>query len=418
MTLDELIQSRDYLKIFVYARYKYRIGEPVLEDRVYDMLERRLQNDPALAEEAAPYLCRTYDDDPVPTALLREMGEEVLTAVDMDKRYQLKQYLDEEKSSSIKSYVSYEEAYEYFRFLKAEKLDFMASIKVDGVNTKMLYEDGKFAVSLSRGRKGMECFDYTENSMKVVPGLIDLGRGYIKVVGDSYVDSRGLGALRKEIDPDKYKTAKSAAISLLRVAHDRHYYNSLHTVVFFAEGIADTLEGMFDRLEKEGFETTPHRLFSWEDIPDDFEEFSIWLDREILDPLFESGGEIPSDGVVIEVNDLNYTGCQSNQYNSRQCALKFKQWSFKVFRGIIEDIVIEQRRVFKSVRVKIHPMVTDDGCSATYINSFNPSILVENDLYVGKEVYFEKNSGAVNILIHGKRLQEVALGGDELDAEL
>ena len=74
---------------------------------------------------------------------------------------------------------------------------------------------------------------------------------------------------------------------------------------------------------------------------------------------------------------------------------------------MVTDIVITQRRVNASVRIKIEPLVTNDDCKAQWINGFNPSILFANNIKVGTEAYFERNSGAVNILIHGKRLDDL-----------
>ena len=156
----------------------------------------------------------------------------------------------------------------------------------------------------------------------------------------------------------------------------------------------------------------PHKLFSWESIPTEFEAFKVWLKSEILDFLWKEGAKYPSDGVVIEINDLLFSGVQNNQYNTRQKALKFEQWKFDVSCGTIVDIHIEQKRVFKSVRIEIQPMVTRDGCNARFINSFNPSILINNDLFVGKKVYFEKNSDAVNILLHDGRLKSITQEGE------
>ena len=57
--------------------------------------------------------------------------------------------------------------------------------------------------------------------------------------------------------------------------------------------------------------------------------------------------------------------------------------------------------------IHIERMQTNDACEAKIINIFNPSILIHNDIKVGDFVYFERNSGAVNILIHGKRLDDL-----------
>ena len=80
--------------------------------------------------------------------------------------------------------------------------------------------------------------------------------------------------------------------------------------------------------------------------------------------------------------------CTKDQYVSRQLALKFDHWGYACYEGIIKSIRIEQRRVNKSVRIEIEPVKTRDGNNATVINSFNPSIIIENDLYIGKKDIF------------------------------
>lgn len=407
MTINSLLENKQYDKLYVLSRYLYRVGEDGLSDDTYDLLESLLRAKADQFPDIQPYLDRTYDDDPIPYDLLNEFGIEPVSFLNKVTRSSLSDYLAEEKSNSIHSEVSYEAAYDYFKFLYDHKLDFMSSVKIDGVNTKMLYENGKFALALSRGRGDGASIDYTDGCAKVVPHCISTNSQYLKVTGESYVESDKLADLRKLYDEGKYKTEKSSARSMLCVTHRKEHYKWLHTRVFMAEGLATTLDQMFTKLEDAGFETVPHILFSWKNIPTEFEVFKEWLKTDIMDALWELGLGIPSDGVVIEVNDLTYSGEQHNQYNTRQLALKFEYWKYRVSKGVISDITIEQRRVFKSVRIKIDPITTYDGCKAEVINSFNPSILINNELYVGKSVVFERNSGAVNILVHGKRLEGI-----------
>lgn len=293
-------------------------------------------------------------------------------------------------------------------------MDCMFSLKVDGVNTKMLYVDGHFALSLSRGRADGDSFDYTDNSAKVVPAVLKSGKKMMKVTGESFVTGEGLPVLRERYGkPAGYVSGKSSATSMLRVEHAFEDYKYLKTLIFSAEGLADTLGETFSLLEQSGFSTVPHKLVQWQDIPGTAKEFEEWAETEIFSYFLKAGKGIPSDGIVAEVNDLNWTGTQHNQYLSRQLALKFGPWAYQVYRGVITGIRIEQRRVYKSVRIEIEPLVTADGNTAKIINSFNPSILIENDLYVGKTVYFERNSNAFNSVVYGSRLQQIAGNGDD-----
>lgn len=397
MIIDDLLAAGRDDVAFIIARYCYRVGLPTISDAAYDALENRIRENPT--ELMKEYLNRTYDDDPVPSKLLELCKIE---EVKLGASSELYKYLDEEKSNSIRAVHSYEEAFEFIQKYPGKEI--MFSLKLDGVNAKLLYKDCIFRLSLSRGRASAG-FDYTNGMRRIAPKRLGT-EGIIKITGECYVDGQYLDKLRGKYDADKYVTSKSSATSMLRVSHDLEDYVGLHLRAFSVEGTDfDSVSAMYEWLESQGFETPPHFLA----IPDahSFEEFSTWLRENVFDRMYEMRSELPSDGIVMEVNDLQGVYEEKNQYSERQIALKFEQWSFEQLRGIITDIIIGQQRVYKSVRIKIEQIISSDGCKATYINSFNPRILIDNDLHVGSEVVFERNAGAVNILIHGKRLKEI-----------
>lgn len=404
MSLDELLHSDRIGDIFILARYTYRIGEPILDDKSYEKLLNMVKKH--RPDYLIPYLERTYDDDPVPIRLLEEVGIGVKkTEVKLD-REGLYQYLDEEKSYSIDSVTNYDAAYDFFQIYRNLGKDLMVSLKMDGDNTKTLYLAGKLALSLSRGRSGYG-FDFTDTIRYCMPGSIEGLPEETKVFAECFVNREYLPVLRKKYNPDKYKTAKSAAISLLRVPHKAEDYIHLNAVVFNIEGIADTLEETFKLGKKFGFNMVEHKLIKSLDIPVSRNEFNKWLKENVLDYMYNRASGLPTDGVVVEVNDLNYEGEVKGHYTTRQLALKFEQWSFKYYKGIVKNIIWEQRRVFASCRLEIVPMQTHDDCTATFINAFNPSILVREGIHKGSEVYFERNSDAVNILLYGERLTRI-----------
>ena len=266
-------------------------------------------------------------------------------------------------------------------------------------------------MSLSRGRSS-NSFDFTDQVAYVFPSDLKNVPHELRVTGESFVLKGGLEPLRQKYKSGKYKTSKSAAISLLRVKHQIEDYKDLHIKVFAAEGLSDTVVGTFERLQSMGFEVVPYLFIPWDIIPQDFDQFCLWLGKEVFDPIYEKQIEqdMPADGLVLEVNDYNWTDIVTNQYSNRQLACKFEHWSFDLYKAVVTEVVVEQRRVNASVRVKIEPMTTNDDCEARIINTFNPSILVSNDIKVGTEVYFERNSGAVNILVHGVRLDQILKG--------
>lgn len=405
MTLEHLKAVGRTFDYYVLARYFYRIGEPILDDSSYEELENIIKNEYYF--QASEYLNRSYDDDPVPTALLNEIGvTPIQIAVPKDKK-ELFEYLNSEKSLSINSVTTYDEAFVFFRRYRAEHKDLVTSIKLDGDNVKTLYLDSRLRLSLSRGRGGGVSFDFTNTIANVFPQSLERAPHDLKIYAEAFVEPDYLPVLRRKYNLAGYKTSKSAAISLLRVQHDAEDYKHLKVIVHGVEGVGDSVTESFEIAKKWGFTIVKHKLIHWEDIPADMQEFKVWLKNNVFDYFEKEAAEFPSDGVVVEVNDLHYTGIVSGQYTDRQLALKFEQWSYKCYKGIIEDICWEQKRVLASCRIKIRPMKTDDGCSANYINGFNFSILAQEGLTIGSEVYYVRNSGAVNILVYGKDLDRL-----------
>jgi len=381
--------------LYVVARYMYRIGKPIISDADYDLLDREMKtNYPNMAE----YYNRTYDDDPEPTELLLQCGISPEPSVQKSSVFNNDDYdsMNEDKSLSIDSVVSYEEAYLFFENLRNLHLDFVTSLKIDGNNTKTLFKNGQLAMSLSRGRSG-NSIDFTDSVKRILPNTLSLANDRFITYSESYVVPEALPILQQKYDDTSYKTCKSAAISLLRVQHAPEDYQYLKTRVFFVDGVAQKLSDMFPTLERNGLEVPPYRCFKWESIPDNFEDFKAWLKTEVFDYIHYQSEGIPSDGVVVEVDDLLWAGVQKNQYSNRQLALKFDWWDFNEDYGVVKSICIEQQRVFMSVVLEIEPKTTYDGCTATRINVFNPSILIDNGICVGSTVKFERNSGAVNI---------------------
>lgn len=406
-TLQDLLSEKRYFDIWILARYFYRIGEaPIITDSVYDRMTNLFKE--KCYDELHAYLDRTYDDDPIPYDLLEEIGVRPYVPVTKIGRNDLFDLLNEDKSLSIDSVVNYRSAYDFLMDKVDNKLDVVASLKMDGVNVKSLYQSGKFSLSLSRGRAS-NSFDFTDQAAYVLPAFINNDLPELRVTGECFVVKEGLEKLRAKYAQDKYKTSKSAAISLLRVKHSINDYKDLRLKVFAAEGLADTVIKTFEILKSFGFDVVPYLFIPWDTIPKDYDEFCVWLRDAVFQQMHDAqlAGDMPADGVVLEVNNYGWQDTISNQYSNRQIACKFDFWAFESYKAIVKEIVIVQRRVTASVRVKIEPMQTNDACEAKIINIFNPSILIHNDIKVGDFVYFERNSGAVNILIHGKRLDDL-----------
>lgn len=397
IALDLLKQER-VTDLYILCRFMYRIGKPILDDKYYDTIEQRIK-DAGLMQE---YTSRTYDDDPVPYELLVEFN---LTSEipDMGTTSKYSKYLDEEKSLSIQPFTKYRDI---FNFTMEKREDMIFMLKVDGINVKQLYIKDNMELSMSRGRNG-QGFDLTKNVVKVAPCKLNTEREEVKVFSEYFVYESQLDYLRDKYGKDKYKTPKSSAISMLRVEHEKEDYKCLNGLAFHIEGVEtlETKQEMLQYLQDLGFSVVPHLVVKWENIPQTFDEFVKWLEK-ICGIFYKETEALPSDGLVLEVNRLNYSENVNNQYSNRNIAIKLSYWSFGKYRAVVEDIMIEQQRVKASCRVKIKPLRTKDGCNATVVNVYNPRILIENNINIGSEIVFERNSGAINSLVYGSKLIE------------
>lgn len=391
--LDKL----SFEELYILSRYFYRIGQPIIADSTYDALHEEMVESNSLKE----YTSRTYDDDEVPVDLLLKVGY-INVPVENSTQRDIS-FLVEDKSKSIKSVDNMKAVFDFC--LRFRNKELVLSIKMDGNNIKSEISDQKLKLSLTRGRAS-NGIDVTDAMLRVFPKEVKIS-GHQVLIGEVFLPPEHLPYVRKKYGEEaKYKTSKSAAISFLRrtVDHSEEDYKLLDFRVFSCDGLSDTVTGTYEELKQAGFRVPPYVLL--ENIPDDFGQFEIFMDnlmKSMRAIQLEQG--LPADGLVLELNNLSVETEVKDQYDERQIALKFGPWSSSISKGRIKSILVEQQRVFCSTRVEIEPILTDDGCEATYINVFNPSFLFEGKLSVGSEIAFERQSGAVNVMINNKKVK-------------
>ena len=387
------LEAMSMEEVFIISRYFYRIGNPILSDDDYDFLYEYFEKNNILKD----YTSRVYDDDPVPAALLSKcgyLGSHIESSRDMS-------FLAEDKSLSIRKADSMRQVFDFCRCYPGQAK--ILSNKMDGNNVKSEVEDGKWKLSLTRGRAS-NGIDITEAMLKIIPKKIYMD-GHRVVTGEVFLPPKYLEFVRNKYGNGQniYKTSRSAALSFLRrpFDHEGKDYNLLDFRVFSCDGLNTTVSGTYQDLSKCGFKI-PHYILI-ENEPEDFEQFSSWM-TGVMDQMWYKQVEynLPSDGLVLELDNLLFKTKIKDQYDERQIALKFYKWQSETYEGKITSIVVAQRRVFCCCKVTIDHVITSDGCSATTINTHNPSFLIELGLNVGDSIQFRRQSGAVNVMVNGK----------------
>lgn len=385
-TLSEQGRFED---MFILARYFYAAGEYFIPDATYDTMVEVAREHGILTE----YLNRNADEDPMPVSLLEEFGLNINTD-DVADRTDYFNRLTEEQSFSIKPLFEYEPVWEFVTYNRGQ--DLVLSLKVDGIFCKSLIDDGEWKASASRGRHGRTCFDYTYAVQQVVPNRYD-DKGTFIVQSELFVEESWLGYLREKYPQKQFVGPRFAGTSLARVHYEPQDYEGFRCMVHGFEGYGSKLSEQYEKAKELGLNVVPYEVIKAEDVPTDKYDFIIWL-RNKLDWYYETYQHIPSDGMVLSIDNLTGGYNVNGTYTDHNIALKLEAWNNKYYSGTVTSIMIEQKRVVASCRVTIVPTVLKDGTEARIINVFNPSLLIEAGLKVGSRVYYERTSNAINVL--------------------
>lgn len=190
---------------------------------------------------------------------------------------------------------------EIIDFSKGKSL--VASIKCDGMSTRLVYEDGKLVSANSRGN-GFEGSDLTEHIKHFlnVPLTIDKKGIYI-VDGESIIKDYDFYKVNERLsEENKLKNSRNAVSGTLAsldtsIVDDRRVSFILWDVI---EGCnTNNFNVRLHEASELGFEVVPY------DTLEDITEENVKYKIEVLFEYSKTFG-IPNDGVVFRINDINY----------------------------------------------------------------------------------------------------------------
>lgn len=380
-------------------RAGYRYGHPFVDDDTYNII---LDWYTYSFKELSFLREQTYDDDVYDDILLSVLKTTGILCNTSKKTIideEIKNSLDQEKSTSILPVEDYNTVFDFLQKDGFESILF--SLKIDGVNTKKGYSNGKFVAGLSRGRSS-EGLDYTDSLSRVVPLTLNTKSKFVSITSEAFVDEDYLSILRKKYPDKQYKTPKSSAISMLRNSsnYNSEDFKHLHIMSFDSDGLGKDKLEVYKSLQEQGFKVPPHIIIYKKDIPKSLDDFIVWLDDNILEPLHSKQLELhlPSDGVVCEKIGVT-SSMRNDQYSDSNIAIKFSYWSSTVYTTKVTNILFEQKRVNASLVLEVEPVITNDGNVATRVNGSNLSLLMKNGITIGSTIQFTRKSSAYNVLV-------------------
>ena len=399
--MELVLNIGTHADMILFLRACYKFGYQAISDAEYDALEALyLQFYPALS-----YLNETTNDDTqqytqVVYDAIRVCGlKSSRDGAKVSAEKGSYASLNAEKSTSVRPVRTYKETYEYL--LESPRCGTHWSLKIDGFNTKSLFKENEEGLdaALSRGR-ATDSWDYTEAVQRIIDTQgINASKLCGKVTGETIVASEGLEYLRTKYSDKGYKSPKSTAGAMLRAPHhfDFDDYKYLRFLPFeYGEYRKDEA---FRLLQEAGVTVPPYLEFAEDAIPlGSLEEFSAWLDSNVLDPIWEKGiaAGIGSDGVVLQLL-TSVESDRADKYSDLNIALKFSHWAEKAYESRVVRIIFEQKRVEMSVVLEVEPVTTRDLNVATRVSVGSPAILVNHNVRVGDKISFTRKSEAINV---------------------
>lgn len=409
MNINNLSDAEKYLL----TRYLYKYGMSPINDIEYDELEKTVKSESARVSEITDLFGNdirenpfetSYDDDTTRPSLLIDRclsddEKQKLMIMEMQATAgNTAESLEAYVSKSMLSYRTLEECKPWIdKFYDAE---FCISPKIDGINTTTEYVGGKFCTSRTRGR-GKNAIDISYKMGVHMPSEIDYEDRFI-VVAEAVVAKSGLEDYNKKIGlddgVDSYHpgekalvTCRGAALSILRRTDiPEDCINYVNTLVF-RTNIGDTLAYGLEVAKSLGFNTVPFEVhkFSYKNYEEYTKEISelIWKYKDTMENL-----GIPTDGLVLQINDNKYFGSMSTNtaYDGGNLAVKALAWEAGVYTARVKDIIMSADGNYQyNCKAKIEPTYTAEGKKMQLVNLYNVNTMITNDVHPGDYIQFE-----------------------------
>lgn len=388
-------REKEYIKL---CQYMYQKGQPLVGDKEYDRLIREY-------EEKHGEIDKNWEDisDGEGLGLLNRFG--VGATLTSEATFPIEQYVDikeveqsvkdryynfkKEKNKSMpivtKGYM-FAKVIEMLEETGAEELH--ASIKLDGWNVTLYIEDNRIIYAHTRGRQAEET-DITSLMKAVLAPIInkiELKRGY--VVGELYLESKHLEYLR-----DKYKKPfKTTRNSIASFINNKVVKEDMSLATFGAFKLVqegkefETMSQMYTELENIGF-TTP----KWTEVG--------ITTKEVAQLVIDWGEVInelpPCDGVVIQPNclktksEIHQLGEFSEGYEVGLYAIKMGAWGEQVYKTVVTGISLTSNTKSKRPSLTVEPIRSRDGRTINTLQVDSIGRMIDEDIYIGKEVYLK-----------------------------
>ena len=349
-------------------------GSPLVDDSMYDVHVKLLKE----LKPDSQILNRNWESE----------EEELTEYDDVLKKYGM---------CSISSVTEFEST-EFKNFANTleklgQKVDILASLKLNGHGVRAVYVKGKLTTGSTRGRykKGR---DITRHLKAVLPNYIEAWKDIdiMEVRGEMLVKTEVFENVLKQTG---LKHPLSSVTSLIRDSVTDEELKYLSMVTYKAipsngEIEFNTLLEEFWHLKECGFEIpvcTGLRGIDYTNIKAAVDNIINTFDTKM------DNGEIEysSDGIVIAINDNEtFYGCgkNGNTWNGNIAIKMGKNWEQNIYSSTIEDVVFTPGKSFMTPKAQVTPVKTANGSEVRTVPLYNIGVMERYGYTPGETIYF------------------------------
>ena len=351
--MKELVEQLDAA-----ARAYYQESKELMSNKEYDELYDELA---ALEKKTGTVLAKS------PTA---HAGYEVLSALPKENHPSPMLSLDKTKEVS-----------QLQEFLKDQTG--ILSWKLDGLTIVLTYENGTLTKAVTRGN-GITGEVVTQNArqFKNLPTQISF-KGRLVLRGEAVISYKDFERINEE-NPDadaKYKNPRNLCAGSVRqlnsqVTAGRH----VQFIAFALVSAEDTTFNnsrrcQFEWLAAQGFDVVTYRMVTSTDLPDSVKWFANHIESN----------ELPSDGLVLLMDDIAYGESLGNTAKFPRNAMAFK-WKDETAETTIREIHWSPSRTGLINPVAVFDPVELEGTTITRASVHNVSIVESLKLGIGDTI--------------------------------
>lgn len=300
--------------------------------------------------------------------------------------YDVEADAEDESQYSIDSYDNLNAILE----LLLKNVNVKLSVKIDGIRLNITYiltDASQYLYTLAKVTKRNSKIEVHPDIVQKFPKSIIIKgckRKFFKTTAECYVLEKDLEQI-SFFKRHQYKSALNAANSIASTGIGLGDKSLIKCAVHHMFLGAKNKEVEMILAKRLGMLTVPYAIVSPNNIENTIGELRNMAVKET----------IPTDGIVIEVNDNEHTeltGTGSRVTFLNTFAYKPTKWISNEYIGTVADIKFENAGYQYNAKIVIEPYLTKEGKTVTEVNAHTPSNIFSNNIEIGDKITFEIKS--------------------------